>query len=100
MKEQYTLERRGAQSQKIRTNSNRNARGADSPSPSSLSRRAFLESLSGVTAATIAVGVVGVPALVGGKSAQVEAAEMGPLHPQQRRQQAYRVRREAALCSE
>ena len=62
-----------------------------------VSRRAFLESLSIVTAATLAAGVVGVPALVGGQSAPVAAVEMGLLSPQQRRQQAYGVRRQAAL---
>jgi len=50
-----------------------------------------------VSAATLAAGITGVSSLVGTKSARVEAAEMGSLHPQQRRQQAYRVRHQAAL---
>ncbi|MBI3304704.1 MAG: phosphoesterase, partial [Deltaproteobacteria bacterium] len=37
------------------------------------------------------------PPLGGAKSASVEAAEMGPLAPQDRRQQAYQVRQQAAL---
>jgi membrane-associated phospholipid phosphatase len=46
---------------------------------------------------TLAAGVTGITPLLGTESVQVEAAEMGSLHPQQRRQHAYRVRHQAAL---
>lgn len=69
----------------------------EAPAFPPLSRRAFLGGLSGVTAATVAAGIAGVSPLVWTDSAQVEAAEMGPLPPQQRRQHAYQVRRQAAL---
>src|SRR5262245_32997168 len=84
-------------SQEVRVTRDHGRGRAESPAFPSVSRRAFLGGLSGVTAATIAAGVAGVSPLVWMKSAQVEAAEMGPLHPQQRRQQAYRLRRQAAL---
>ena len=84
-------------SQEVRVTRNHDRGRAESPASPSVSRRAFLGGLSGVTAATIAAGVAGGSPLVWTKSAQVEAAEMGPLHPQQRRQQAYRLRRQAAL---
>jgi hypothetical protein len=47
---------------------------------------------------TLAAGAIGLPPLVGSKSAQVEASEVGPLTPAQRRNQAFRVRFEAALA--
>ncbi len=69
----------------------------ESPASPPLSRRAFLGRLSRVTAVALGAGAVGTPSLFGTKSTPVEAAEMGSLYPQQRRQRAYRVRREAAL---
>ena len=62
-----------------------------------LNRRAFLGQLSGVTAATLAAGVVGVPLLPETDNTPAEAAAMGPLAPLDRRQQAYQVRQQAAL---
>lgn len=75
----------------------RDGGGAEPLGPPPLSRRAFLGGLGGVTAATVAAGVAGVSPLVWTGSATVQAAEMGPLPPPQRRQRAYRVRRQAAL---
>ncbi len=62
-----------------------------------LHRRAFLGQLSGMTAATLAAGVVGVPLLRETSDTPAEAAAMGPLAPLDRRQQAYQIRQQAAL---
>jgi membrane-associated phospholipid phosphatase len=61
-----------------------------------LNRRAFIGQLGGVTAATLAAGVVGIPLLPGVDGAGAEAATMGSL-PLQRRQDAYQIRQQAAL---
>lgn len=62
-----------------------------------LTRRTFFGRVGGMTATTLAAGLTGVSPLVWTNSTNVKAAEMGPLPPQQRRQHAYRVRRQAAL---
>lgn len=85
------------QGQEVRATRNHGRGRAESPESPPLSRRAFLGGLSGVTTATIAAGIAGVSPLVWTNNARVEAAEMGPLHPQQRRQHAYHVRHQAAL---
>jgi len=60
-----------------------------------LNRRAFIGQLSGVTAATLAAGVGGIPSLLGADGAGAEAATMSSL-PLQRRQDAYQIRQQAA----
>ena len=57
-----------------------------------LSRRTFLGQLSGVTAASLAAGVAGVPSLRSLNPAVVDAAEMTLASLQDRRWQAYRPR--------
>jgi hypothetical protein len=61
-----------------------------------LNRRAFIGQLGGITAATLAAGVVGIPSLPEADGVGAEAATMGTL-PLQRRQDAYQVRQQAAL---
>jgi membrane-associated phospholipid phosphatase len=69
--------------------------GAKAPAPgalSALSRRQF------VTALTMAVGAVGGPARLGSLGAEAEGAAVGPVTAEERRQQAYDVRHQAALA--
>jgi hypothetical protein len=71
--------------------------GGDSSPPPSPSRRKFLGNIGGITAATIATNIMGLPSLSGMKSTEAEAAEVDPLSPQQRRNRAFLIRRDAAL---
>lgn len=64
---------------------------------SSCSRRAFLGSVGGVTAMTMAARVVGLPSLLGMKGGEVEASEIGPVSGELRRNQAFHIRHHAAL---
>ncbi|HXG64150.1 MAG TPA: vanadium-dependent haloperoxidase [Blastocatellia bacterium] len=68
-----------------------------SNSATSPSRRKFLGSVGGATAVGLAAGVVGLPPLLGARSAEVAAAEVGPLNAQQRRNRAYQIRHQAAI---
>jgi len=63
-----------------------------------LSRRTFLGQLGGVTAASLAARVAGVPLLGSLNPTAVDAAEMAPTAVQDRRWQAYRLRQNAALA--
>jgi hypothetical protein len=60
-----------------------------------LSRRTFLEQLSGVTAASVAAGVMG-STLRAPRSA--DASEMGPGDAHDRRWQAYKLRHDTAMA--
>jgi membrane-associated phospholipid phosphatase len=60
-------------------------------------RRLFLGRVSGTAAATMAASVVGLSPFSETKGTAVEAAEVGPRSPQQRRNRAYRIRHEAAI---
>jgi hypothetical protein len=71
---------------------------ADSSRQSSLSRRGFLGGVSGVTAATLAGGLIGSQPWLKTLSAEVQANDLGPLNPTQRRNQAFRTRFDAALA--
>jgi hypothetical protein len=69
--------------------------GAEAPAPgapSALSRRQF------VTALTLAVGAVAGPARLGSRGATAEGEVLGPVTAEERRQQAYDVRHQAALA--
>jgi membrane-associated phospholipid phosphatase len=69
--------------------------GAEAPAPgapAALSRRQF------VTALTLAVGAVAGPARLGSIGGTAEGEEVGPVTPEERRQQAYDVRHQAALA--
>src|SRR2546422_3672450 len=68
------------------------------PSPHSLSRRAFFRQMSGVTVATLATGSVGETLLSSPASSLAHAAAMGPADLLTRRWQAYRLRQEAAMA--
>src|ERR1700739_3873062 len=57
-------------------------------------RRRFL---GGMTAAAIAASVMGLEPLAGGKGNELEAAEIGSLGAEQRRNEAYDIRLKAAL---
>ncbi len=65
--------------------------------PATTSRRRFLGHVGGATAATVAAGVIGLPtiSLLGTETA--EAAEIGPLNSNKRRNRAFQIRRDAAL---
>src|SRR6266568_9329161 len=67
--------------------------GGQTSKPSALNRREFFTRVSGATAAA---GAVGLPALLGNKSAVAESAKIVPDNAQQRSVQAYRVRMSAA----
>jgi len=72
--------------------------GPEIPSASSLSRRTFLGQMSGVTVATVAIGGVGVALVSGTNSPLAHAAKVLPGDLQNRRWQAYRLRRDAAIA--
>lgn len=55
-----------------------------------LNRRRFLERLGGVTAATLATGVVGIPSFVGTQAGTTHAAGMDARDTHDRRWQAKR----------
>ena len=63
----------------------------------SLTRRALLKRVPGITFATLAAGAVGLPALLAGKRGEADAAEIGPTTGDARREQAFQVREDAAL---
>ncbi len=69
----------------------------DSQSPSLPSRRKFIGNVGGITAATIAATVVGLPSLSGTKSSEVEAAEIGPQKGNQRRNKSAQIRHKAEV---
>jgi hypothetical protein len=60
-------------------------------------RRRFLGNFAGMTATAIAASAIGLPPLAGGKGAELEAAEIGPLEAEQRRSEAYDIRLKTAL---
>lgn len=66
-------------------------------SPSKPGRRLFLGRVGGTAVAGMAAGVVGLSPFSGTKGASVEAAEVGPLGAQQRRNLAYQIRHQAAI---
>jgi len=90
------------QNQVANTDLNQGKLGADSKSLSALSRRAFLGSVGGVTTATFAAGVVGLPSLLGcaEKDAdgqeQEKACDIGPIRSDKRVNQAFQIRLRAA----
>lgn len=61
------------------------------------SRRRFLGHVGGATAATVAASVIGLPTLSLLGTETAEAAEIGPLRSNQRRNRAFQIRRDAAL---
>lgn len=97
MKKEQILENRFNQNQLESPNLSNDRVVEDSSSPSSPSRRRFLGNLGGITAATITGSVFGLPSLIGTESTEVEAAEIGPLNRRQRRKEAFRIRKRAAL---
>lgn len=62
----------------------------------SLSRRKFLARMGGVAAATFAVDTAGLSLLKGKNSGTAEANEVGPVKPEERREQAFTIRQNAA----
>ncbi len=71
--------------------------GVNPASRPSLTRRAFLRSIGGVTAGTIATGVLRLPSQSAWKGVEVEAAEVGPFSGSVRRDQAFQVRHDSAV---
>jgi len=71
------------------------------PSVKGYNRRTFLGHVSKITAASIAVGTIGLPPLLEGcadsAGGQEVTCEIGPVNSHQRRNQAFQVRRDAAL---
>lgn len=63
-----------------------------------LNRRAFLEQLGSMTAATLTVGVVGSSLPVDSLASAAAATGMGPDDAHDRRWQAYKLRHEAAMA--
>ncbi len=96
MKHKHFPDEEVDQGQAARTQYNQAEETPDASSPFPPTRRTFLGGISGVTAATLAAGVVGLPPFSSLKGAEVEAAEVGPLNAIQRLRQAYHIRQEAA----
>lgn len=61
-------------------------------SPSSISRRRFLGNVGGASAIGLAAGLIGMEPLLGSKSAEVRADEIGPETPAQRLRNAAEIR--------
>jgi hypothetical protein len=68
----------------------------DPQTPTSTSRRKFLGEVGGMTAVTVAAGVVGIEPILGSKRSVVEANEIGPVSPSVRTQLAKDIRKTAA----
>lgn len=69
----------------------------DSSSVNSLGRREFIGNVGMMTTATLAASVLGLSSISDDIIPEAKAAEIGPLNPHQRRKQAFRVRRQAAV---
>ncbi|MGH7890064.1 MAG: hypothetical protein ACRENF_05895, partial [Thermodesulfobacteriota bacterium] len=76
---------------------NKDVEEESSQSPSLPSRRKFLGNVGGITAATIAATVVGLPSLPGTKNSEVNAAEIGPQNGSQRRNRSAKIRHDAEI---
>jgi membrane-associated phospholipid phosphatase len=74
------------------------AQTPDSAAPAPLSRRRFLGRVGGVAAVTIAAGVARLPARLGSTGAGADGAAVGPLTAEQRREQAFDIRYQAAIA--
>ena len=74
------------------------AQAQEPGAPSALRRRQFLGRVGGVTALTLAVGAVGGPARRGLIGATAAGEEVGPVTAEERREQVYDVRHQAALA--
>jgi membrane-associated phospholipid phosphatase len=77
--------------------SDQEAASRTQPSQINCTRRAFLGHAGKITAAGIIAGTVSLPSLPETKNTGAQAAEIGPVNGHQRRRQAYRVRKQAAL---
>lgn len=62
----------------------------------STSRRKFLGEVGGITAVTVAAGVVGIEPILGSERTVVEANEIGPVSPHARTVLARNIRKAAA----
>ncbi len=91
MKKKRILKKKGCQGQLENRHLNQDK------TPYSLSRRKFLRNIGGITAATLAANVVKFPPMSGPKNIGAEASEIESGNGQQRRNQAYQIRHEAAL---
>jgi PAP2 superfamily protein len=101
MKKKQISEKKVSQNRVAGTNLNQDNLEAESAPSSSLSRRAFLGSVSGVTTATLMAGVVGLPSLLGCTKAveereQKEPCDIGPMSGNKRVNQAFQIRLRAA----
>ncbi len=85
------------QDQLVSTKLNHDKVGDDTSAQHSSSRRRFLSNVGGITVATIATSVIGLPSLSGMKGSEARATDIGPVNGQQRRNQAFQVRLNAAL---
>ena len=91
--------KKGASKDRLKTDLNiqRDDPMGDSSSVNSLGRREFISNVGIMTTATLAASVIGMSSISGTLIDGAEAAEVGPLNSVQRRRQAFRVRRRAAL---
>lgn len=64
--------------------------------PAGMDRRVFLRTVGGTAAVAMTTGSLAAPALLRLEGAEAETAAVGPVSPEKRRDQAYRVRVEAA----
>lgn len=97
--EEYQILKKEASEDRLKANLNiqRDAPVEDSSSVNSLGRREFIGNIGMVTTATLAASVLGLSSISDDIIPEAKAAEIGPLNPHQRRRQAFRVRRQAAV---
>jgi hypothetical protein len=97
MSEEQTLKRRTSQD-RLETNLNslKDYPIRGSSSVNSLGRREFIGNIGAMTTAALTASVIGLSSISEDIIPEAEAAEIGPLNPNQRRRQAFRVRLQAA----
>jgi membrane-associated phospholipid phosphatase len=74
------------------------AQAPDAAAPASLNRRRFLGGVGGVAAMTITAGLARLPARLRSTGAMADGAEVGSVSAEQRREQAFGIRYQAAVA--
>ncbi len=97
MKKARKLKKQHAEDKLPNANVNQDSVKSDSSHPVSLSRRAFLGSLGGVAALTLAADVSKLSPLLGVNPTEAHALEIGPLDGVNRRNASARVRHDAEV---
>ncbi len=98
MSEDQIVEKKTSQ-ERLETNSTikQDDANGDSQFLNTLGRREFIGNIGAMTTAAFTASVIGLSSIPDAIIPEAKAAEIGPLNPHQRRKEAFRVRREAAV---